>query len=229
MGVILLIVGGTVTYYGRKFFPWVIAVIGGGTAFLAAMLLCSVIGMLKSMENNGRGNIGLTVLAFIISGVIGILAGWFLRVFLRIGACFLGAVCGFFLGGSLYNLAFYWANSLWLLICVSFGLAILGAFLAYRFYNQIIIFSTSLIGSYAFIRGISLFAGHYPNEVMIYSQIANGVKPELTWEFYAYFSGMVVMFVSGCAYQYWRWAKHHDDPHYNKHYDDHYDRYGRSH
>ena len=35
--------------------------------------------------------------------------------------------------------------------------------------------STSLIGGYAFIRGISMYAGHFPNEFMLYEDLKNDV------------------------------------------------------
>ncbi len=38
------------------------------------------------------------------------------------------------------------------------------AALSFKIYDFILIGSTSMIGSYLFIRGISLYAGGYPNE-----------------------------------------------------------------
>jgi len=201
MGVICLVLGLVVNFFGRRFFPYVIAIIGGGMAFLCTMLLCSVVGMMQSMEGNGRGHIGLTILAFIISGAVGVAIGWLLKSMIKIGACVLGGVAGFFLGFTLYNFALAWTENIYILIALSFGLAIALAYTAFKHFNAIVIFGTSLIGSYSFIRGISIFAGHYPNEVMIFNQLSNGVKPELDGYFYLYFSGIVVMFVLGVVYQ----------------------------
>ena len=53
-------------------------------------------------------------------------------------------------------------------------MGIIGGILGFVMYNHAIIISTSIIGAYFFIRGISLYAGGFPNEMLIIEQIKNG-------------------------------------------------------
>lgn len=118
----------------------------------------------------------MTVLAFVISLAAACGVAYFLFSAIIFGAVVMGGIGGFFVGFALYNLAFHWTNSLAALIIISFGLAIVAAFLAYKFFDEIVVFGTALIGAYIFIRGISIFAGHYPNEVMIFKQLREGIE-----------------------------------------------------
>lgn len=50
---------------------------------------------------------------------------------------------------------------------------ILGAVLMNYLVKQVMIVATSLIGSYAVIKGISLYAGRFPNEQVIFELVKN--------------------------------------------------------
>ncbi len=50
---------------------------------------------------------------------------------------------------------------------------IIGAVLMNYLVKQVMIIATSLIGSYAFIKGISLYAGKFPNEQIIFELLKN--------------------------------------------------------
>ena len=41
------------------------------------------------------------------------------------------------------------------------------------------IFGTSLIGSYMAVRGVSLFAGNFPNEITLFSELGEGISVEI--------------------------------------------------
>ena len=82
----------------------------------------------------------------------------------------------------------------WLFI---FGLAAISAGLSFVIFDHVLIFSTSLIGSYSFVRGISLYAGGYPNEFTLAELIQQGLYKEIDVLFYAYFCAIVVIFVVG--------------------------------
>jgi len=55
-----------------------------------------------------------------------------------------------------------------LLIALSITGAILLGFLSWRFDKALIVYLTAFMGSYSFIRGISMFAGKFPNEIALY-------------------------------------------------------------
>ena len=214
MGTVAIVMGFIMAYWGRELFPWVIAVVGGGITFLCLMLICSVLGMLTRIEGNEKGSPFLVVLSFLISiaGAVG--AGFLFHKLLIVGAMALGGFAGFFLGATIYNLAFYWAHSIYALCFLSFGVAILLAAAAYKFHDHIVLYGTALLGSYCFIRGWAVFFGHYPNEVMLYGKLAAGDKPPLDWEFYVYMAAFVIMFITGAIVQEKR--KHKGEDHFKK-------------
>jgi len=67
--------------------------------------------------------------------------------------------------------------------------------------KEIIIFGTSFLGAYLFIRGIAMLAGGYPNEVDAYNAIIGGKSFDVGGTFYPYFASMVVVTVLGVAIQ----------------------------
>ena len=72
-------------------------------------------------------------------------------------------------------------------------------------FNIVTIFATALIGAYAVIRGISIFAGGFPNETTIADLVKNEeteqLKKLLTWIVYLYLGGWVILFVIGLVVQ----------------------------
>ena len=68
--------------------------------------------------------------------------------------------------------------------------------MAFFLKEVIIIFATSFIGSYAFIRGISLFAGYFPSEFTVIDLKKRGedaqLKELLTWRVYIYLVSIVI-------------------------------------
>lgn len=72
--------------------------------------------------------------------------------------------------------------------------------------THILIISTSFCGAYAIIRGISLYAGGFPNESYIMDLIKNGEEEELkkvlTPIVFAYIAGWLVIFIIGLVVQY---------------------------
>jgi hypothetical protein len=213
---IFLIVGGfIVTFFGRKWLPWVVAIFTGFATFLIVMLLCSVFGMLNYIDPTQEGgNVGLVILSFILAIGAGVGVGALMKKFILIGFAVLGFLAGFFLGNMFYNLVLIaFVQSSALLFIISFSFAAICAYLCYKRKNELAILTTSLVGSYAFVRGISMFAGGYPNEVTLYEEINNGTA-EFTTIFLAYLASMVVVFILGMIYQ--TKNKNDDDDVFNK-------------
>lgn len=82
----------------------------------------------------------------------------------------------------------------WIIIVV---LALVFAVLAFFTEKHVIMFVTSFVGSYSLIRGISLYAGGFPNEVELHNEIESGA---VDWDsfnkgFYGYLAGIVVLTV----------------------------------
>jgi hypothetical protein len=76
------------------------------------------------------------------------------------------------------------------------------AILVFVTYNHAIILATSLVGSYFFVRGISLYAGGFPNEYLLMKQIKNGVIESEPWTFYVYMGSILVATIICAVVQY---------------------------
>ena len=127
-----------------------------------------------------------------------------------------GGIAGFFIGEFLYNLFGNRIDANGTVINIVFVVASIIALvvLAYFFNKFIIIFSTSFIGSYCFIRGISLFAGKFPDEFQVMDLTTEGeteqLKELLTWEVYVYLAAMLVLCVISIILQF-KFNKDDDD------------------
>ncbi len=83
--------------------------------------------------------------------------------------------------------------------CIFFGAVIFGL-LAYKYDKHILIYLTGFLGAYIFVRGVSIFAGHFPNEFVLYGQLQSGTFDNLEWQFYLYMLAVVVVGVSGIIF-----------------------------
>jgi hypothetical protein len=135
-----------------------------------------------------------------ISLITGVFLGYILTQMLEIGAAILGALAGQFIALALYKLLFFWIESEVLVIILSILCTIGMAVLSFKYYDVIVIFSTSFIGSYGFCRGISLFAGYFPSEAELYATISKGVHLNFEWEFFLYAAGFLIVLVAGIVF-----------------------------
>ena len=169
---------------------------------MCLMLLFSLFGMLDALQGSATGGqIALCVVAFILGIAGGIGLGLLFYKLEKLGAAILAGALGFFLGSTLYNLALFWAYNVYLYFIFSILCALLCAFLAWKFFEHILIVGTAILGGYSLIRGISMFAGHYPSEVEMISQLANGIRPQVDGYFYIYMAGLAVAVVAGIIVQ----------------------------
>ena len=134
-----------------------------------------------------------------IGVILGCTAGYFVFIYHEKFMAFLvGGIGGFLLGefcfnlfGSLINANPTLINIIFIVICI-----IAAVILAYFIQDIIIIIATSFIGSYTLIRGISLFAGHFPSEFTVIDLKAQGedeqLKELLTWRVYVYLVFIVI-------------------------------------
>lgn len=221
MGLLLIAFGGVTTFFGGKFFKYVLGTVTGGLTFLIVLLLASVVGALKALEKNREatgGQVALTVLSFFVALGAALFAAWFIMKLRRVGITVLAGASGFFLGFLLYSLVFIkWLDHQAVLICLVILLTALGAYLGWRYDKLIIVYVTAFLGSYALIRGISIFAGQFPNEVALYGQLSSGTFEGLGNAFYGYLAAIVVVGILGVVAQTkLGYHVHHDDDDYSK-------------
>jgi len=99
---------------------------------------------------------------------------------------------------------------------LTFGLGAIAAFFCFKERDHLAILTTALLGAYAFVRGISVFVGDYPNEIQMYQDIENNTAT-YSYAFIGYLAAMAVLFVLGTIYQE-KTHRHHVDEHFSKHH-----------
>lgn len=157
-GALLIAVGITLCLFGRKLFKPTICLVGTAAfVFMSLMFFYSVF-----FNTNTKAYVGWVVLG--VSVVVGTIVGIFLAKVSRAGVAVLAGWGGLCLGLILYSAFLYKTESQYVFWITIVGFAAVFAALSFFIFDYILIGSTSLIGSYALVRGVSLYAGGYPNE-----------------------------------------------------------------
>ena len=134
-------------------------------------------------------------------GVLGVIIGFFVKKYRSIGVGAIAAWGGATLG-LLITTTFLVSDSYakWgIIICTALVIGLI----AFSIEKIVMIAVTGILGAYLIIRGVSLYAGGYPNESMITQEIQQGA---ITWDqfpksYYAYFAGILVCATVGIIVQ----------------------------
>jgi hypothetical protein len=88
------------------------------------------------------------------------------------------------------------------------GCALVAFFIGYKVETAVIIMVTSFVGSYGLVRGISLYAGHFPSESQLHDEIRSGAVDWKSFDkiFYIYLGAIVILSLVTGFYQ-WRQEK----------------------
>jgi len=167
---IFLVLGLFLMFFGGRYYS--------ATMFISAQIsVCGLLMVLLFAAVMPAGTPEWSVwVAFLVSLGIGTGFGFAARKWSRVGVLFVGAVMGAFLGMSLFNSVVFKISQdntllgLWLTIMFS---SMLVAGLCMVFFDNAIIFGSSIVGAYLLFRGVSVFAGGYPNEFLIYQDFQN--------------------------------------------------------
>ena len=62
----------------------------------------------------------------------------------------------------------------------------IAAFLANRYFDHVVIVSTTILGAYCLIRGLSCYFGHYYNEFIMAKMIKDGLLEEIDQYYWCY-------------------------------------------
>lgn len=186
-GALLILIGFVISMFGRKLFKPTICLLG------TAAFVCLSLLFFYSVFFNSNTKLWVGWIILTISVVVGVIVGLLLAKASKLGVAVLAGWGGVCLALILYGAFIHKAESqivFWLFLV---GLAALFAGLSLIMFDHILIASTSLIGSYAFVRGISLYAGRYPNEFTLAELLQKDLYEEIDPVFYAYFAAIVVM------------------------------------
>lgn len=201
IALLFIIFGPIMNFKGRKFVPWVIGIVSGGATFFVLVFFFNYVGLLDwYYYSDGNGTAAAVSTLVII--VASFLVGYCMKTkLLMLGFMVLGGVAGFFVGGIFFNLVMVeWASSLWAFIGTLFFFILLGIILGYKLKDSVVIISTAFIGSYLFVRGISLFTGGYPSEKDLIKDLEDG-NANFTPTMIGFLVAMGIMVVCGILYQ----------------------------
>jgi hypothetical protein len=137
------------------------------------------------------------MLSYVFSMVIGVFVGFILTKMLRVGAAIMGAIGGLFVGLTLAGLLFFWTDSVIPFYVLSTIGVVAMAVLSLKHYDNIVIIGTSMLGSYCFVRGFSLFIGGFPPEHTI---VDTFIKGDFTTEFIIYMALFIITTAVGIFY-----------------------------
>lgn len=187
-GAILIIVGFIVGVFGKPLFKPTICIVGAFVFLVVALLFIFSVFFNKDTPQ------WVSWLVFIISLIFGCIIGLILAKLSRLGVAVLAGWGGFCLGLVLYNAFIYKIDNtkrvaFWI---VNISLGVICGIASIFLFNHVLIFATSIVGSYAFIRGISLYAGGYPDELDLIELIKYGGDYTLPNSFYGYMAGFIV-------------------------------------
>ena len=195
-GAILIVLGIFMCFFGNKFINVVlflvvfisITLVGGSLFFQYALF------KVKAEWAKWLSLAGIVLFAALIAFLvvkkrkygIGLVAAW--------GGVMLGFVITSLFVMSLPGWAFY-------LILILCGIA--AFFIAIKIEKMVIIVTTSFMGAYALVRGVSLYAGGFPSEISLHEEIQSGVVDFTTFDkkFYIYMGAIVVLTVLGIFFQ----------------------------
>ena len=219
-GIIMVVGGPLVAMYGKRFFPWVVAGIVSVTLLMASLVICSVLGFMSSYSGVGI-SIGIATL-------ISLLAGYFIKRMVFVAVAVLGVVGGFFLGSMIYTtvLAFLHWNALWAMISFSLICAVLGGYLSFNHSKAVVLVMTSVIGAYAFMRGLSYFVGGFPSEAaIIHSLTHHETIKDMNNMYWIYLTLFFAISIGGMVYQ--ANQEEHEDLKNNERYKDSDDNFAK--
>lgn len=151
----------------------------------------------KEMDSYFWVVIGICVL-------IGIICSFLLTFWEKLSFTFCGVACGFILSSVLYDLILYKLDGegtpvVYYAINISVG-CIFGI-ISLWLKDNIIVLSTSVMGSYYTIKMIGVMIGNYPDERNISNRIAGGQFKDMPWEVYLYVFLMIVLAIGGLILQ----------------------------
>lgn len=197
LGAFMIVGGLFLTFKGNQFVNFVIGFVG----FLASsvILLMLSFGGLANNDVDTEEWLLWTIFAvcLLFGGCLGFLLVKARKIGLGILAGWGGVTLGLILTTTLVienTYAFWGLIVLCALVCF---------YAAFKVKRYVIMIATAHIGAYLFARGISFYAGGFPTEVSLHSEIQSGA---LDWDsfpktFYAYLAGIILMSLIGYRFQ----------------------------
>ena len=195
-GACFIIAGAFLGFFGRKLFKAAIFMVTAVLVVFAILLLFYT----TFLEDTTEEWVGWTVLVCAI--LIGLVAGFFMMKLERFGVSLLAGWGGFLLGFFFFEMCLYPTESVALFWCISIGFALIAGVAAFFLEKHMLINMTAFGGGYMLIRGISFYAGGYPNEFTLARQLKEGNTEAFDNWFYLYMVFILLVSAAGSFVQY---------------------------
>ena len=199
--IIFILIGLVICFFGHRYLKIAIIII---TGFAACYAL--TVALLNFFPNLITSELGLLICLGVFF-ILGCVLGFFLNKSVKWIVIVLGGFLGYLSATFVYQIVQNYVEydpEILRIVCI-IGCIIIGAVLGYCFSDFIIIISTSVIGGYLAMRGVSLVAGHYLDEGYIIDLIKSKEWEQLKeirdgWT-YAYLAMWLVLAVAGIFFQ----------------------------
>jgi len=205
-GIILILTGIIFCFFGRRVYRL--------TLFLIGFYIGAIITWIAFTNGGGTSDSAKLTIALIVSLAVGFVVGLFFMLCSTVAIWFLGALAGYVLamfilswasGGVIHSKA---GRIIFIVI-----LTVLGLLLACFFKNTLIIVGTALIGAYAIILGVDMFARTgFAQSVGAFMDGNHDTNYETNRDVYIMLAAMVVLFIIGTLFQYRYYKNHHFGP-----------------
>lgn len=139
-----------------------------------------------------------------ISVVLAIILGTILYCFYRIGSILIGVTFGAIVGLMLWSLINSWMTWKNEIVALAFAgvFAIVGIVFSCKHPERTIMYGTSLMGSYTFMRGWSLIFKGYTGERVMFRLLAKGDPVDLEWQMGVYVVMLYAIFTVASSIQF---------------------------
>ena len=176
-GIVCIIAGLFIGLFGLRFLRPIAGILIGVAFFVLTIALSSIFELFVTVPG--------IVLTFVVAVIGAIIVGILTLYFIWLAIGFLGMLGGFFLAQLVYELTLmrFDFSHAWGFLALTVAGVIIGTVLAFKYGREVIVFSTSLVGGLAIMRGTSLF---FPNGIptmaeMVQSIVEEERKFELNW------------------------------------------------
>lgn len=193
LGAIAICIGVFLNFFGLKIFRVTLFIIGAIIGFMAAsMIFTQFLGAEEAFEAWQFIVIGIGCL------ICATVLGFVFAIIYKVGIVALCAFFGITIWLVIYDSCLTSQPTYILYTGCIISAAVFGI-LSILFLRHIVIISTSFIGSYLFIRGISVYAGGFPNVFLIYDMIKSGAHFDNV--FYIYLGAIILLTLAGVIVQ----------------------------
>lgn len=197
LGAILIVKGLFLAINGNKAITRVIGLIG----FLASSVVLLSLSFYGLAKNNSQTQEWVLWVIFAACLLVGAFIGFQISKLKKVGIAVLagwgGVTLGFILTTTFVigNTYLYWA--------VIGGCALVCFYAAFLIERHVIMVATAFVGSYLFVRGISLYAGGFPPEGSLHDEISSGALDWNTFPktYYAYFGAIILCSLIALVHQ----------------------------